>query len=328
MGAFGSNLEKMIVRSLLFALAVACSSAALAQSYPAKPIRIVVGYPPGGSGDFTTRIIADELSKELSASIIVENKPGAGGSIASEFVAKAAPDGYTLLNQGNHAINKGLYKNLAYDDKDFIPVCRVAVGTTIMVVGSNSQFNTAKELIAFAKANPGKLFSASAGFGSAPHLASVGFEAAAGVKFTTIQFKGGGPASQSLLAGDTQVMFATSPTVMGFIKAGRMRPLLVTLPKGSPSIPGIPGGDEAGVPGFESTFWFGLYVPAGTPMEIVRRLHAAAAKGLAKPDIRDKIALQGMDASPSASPEAFAAEIRAEAPMWERVIRESGAKVE
>jgi tripartite-type tricarboxylate transporter receptor subunit TctC len=312
----------LAVASILF------STLAAAQGYPAKPIRIVVGYPPGGSGDFTTRLIADELGKALGATTIVENKPGAGGSIASEFVAKSAPDGYTILNQGNHAINKNLYKNLGYDDKDFTPVCRVAVGTTILVVPGNSPFNSARDLIAFAKANPGKLFAASAGFGSAPHLASVGFESSAGVKFTTIQYKGGGPASQSLLAGDTQVMFATSPTVMGFIKAGRMRPLLVTLPKGSPSIPGIPGGDEAGVPGFESTFWFGLYVPAGTPMDIVRRLHAAAAKGLAKQEIRDKIAQQGMDASPSASPEAFAAEIRAEAPMWERVIRESGAKVE
>ena len=316
------------MRALALAASLLFSCVALAQNYPSKPIRIVVGYPPGGSGDFTTRIIADELGKELQASLIVENKPGAGGSIASEFVARATPDGYTLLNQGNHAINKHLYKNLAYDDKDFVPICRVAVGTTIMVVGSNSQFNSAKDLIAFAKANPGKLFSASAGFGSAPHLASVGFEAAAGVKFTTIQFKGGGPASQSLLAGDTQVMFATSPTVTGFIKANRMRPLLVTMPKGSPSIPGIPGSDEASVPGFESTFWFGLYAPAGTPIEIVRRLHAAAAKGLAKQEVRDKIAQQGMDASPSASPEAFAAEIRAEAPMWERVIRESGAKVD
>jgi tripartite-type tricarboxylate transporter receptor subunit TctC len=318
----------MMSRFLVLAFALVFPGFALAQAYPAKPIRIVVGYPPGGSGDFTTRIIADELGKELGASIIVENKPGAGGSIASEFVAKAAPDGYTILNQGNHAINKNLYKNLSYDDKDFTPICRVAVGTTILVVSNNSPFHTAKDLIAFAKANPGKLFSASAGFGSAPHLASVGFEAAAGIKFTTVQYKGGGPASQSLLAGDTQVMFATSPTVMGFIKGGRMRPLLVTLPKGSPSIPGIPGGDEAGVPGFESTFWFGLYAPAGTPMDIVRRLHAAAAKGLAKQEVRDKIALQGMDASPSASPEAFAAEIRAEAPMWERVIRESGAKVD
>jgi tripartite-type tricarboxylate transporter receptor subunit TctC len=307
---------------------ICLSTWANAQTYPTKPIRIVVGYPPGGSGDFTTRLIADELGKELGATIIVENKPGAGGSIASEFVARAAPDGYTLLNQGNHAINKNLYKTLGYDDKDFAPVCRVALGTTILVVSNNSPFNSAQELIAYAKANPGKLFSASAGFGSAPHLASVGFESAAGIKFTTIQFKGGGPASQSLLAGDTQVMFATSPTVTGFIKAGRMRGLLVTLPKGSPSIPGIPGGDAAGVPGFESTFWFGLYAPAGTPMEIVRRLHAAAAKGLAKPEVRDKIALQGMDASPSASPEAFAAEIRAEAPSIERAIRASGAKVD
>jgi len=314
----------------ILALLIFClfSSLGFSQNYPVKPIRIVVGYPPGGSGDFTTRLIADELGKELGATIIVENKPGAGGSIASEFVAKAAPDGYTLLNQGNHAINKNLYKNLGYDARDFTPVCRVALGTTIMVVASNSPFNHVQEVIAYAKANPGKLFSASAGFGSAPHLASAGFEAAAGIKFTTVQYKGGGPASQSLLAGDTQVMFATSPTVTGFIKGNRMRPLLVTLPKGSPSIPGIPGGDEAGVPGFSSTFWFGLQAPAGTPMEIVRKLHAAAAKGLAKPEVREKIALQGMDASPSASPEAFAAEIAAEVPAIEQAIRASGAKVE
>jgi tripartite-type tricarboxylate transporter receptor subunit TctC len=309
-------------------LLICLFTAANAQTYPVKPIRIVVGYPPGGSGDFTTRLIADELGKELGTTIIVENKPGAGGSIASEFVAKSAPDGYTLLNQGNHAINKNLYKDLRYDDKDFIPVCRVANGATVLVVNNDTPFKSAKELIAYAKANPGKLFAASAGVGSAPHLASVGFEAAAGIKFTTIQFKGGGPASQSLIAGDTQVMFATSPTVTGFIKGGRMRPLMISMPKASPSIPGIPGSDEAGVTGYESTFWFGLYAPAGTPMEIVRKLHAAAAKGLAKPEVREKIALQGMDAAPSASPEAFAAEIKAEAPMWERVIRASGAKVE
>ena len=313
----------------IWGLLFACFSTwATAQNYPAKPIHLVVGYPPGGSGDFTTRIIGDELSRELGVAVIVENKPGAGGSIASEFVAKSAPDGYTILNQGNHAINKNLYKSLPYDFKDFAPICRVALGTTIMVVASNSPFSNARELIAFARANPGKLFSASAGFGSAPHLALAGFEAAAGVKFTTIQFKGGGPASQSLLAGDTQVMFATSPTVTGFIRGGRMRPLLVTLPRGSASIPGIPGSEQAGVPGFSSTFWFGLWAPAGTPPEIVRRLHAAAAKGLAKPEVRERIASQGMDASPSASPEAFAAEIAAEVPGIEAAIRASGAKVD
>jgi tripartite-type tricarboxylate transporter receptor subunit TctC len=316
------------MRVLTFVLFCLFSYPAFSQAYPSKPIRLVVGYPPGGSGDFTTRLIADELSRDLGTTVVVENKPGAGGSIASEYVARSAPDGYTLLNQGNHAINRNLYKDLRYEDKDFAPICRVANGATVLVVNNNTPFKSAKELIDYAKANPGKLFAASAGIGSAPHLASVGFEAAAGIKFSTIQFKGGGPASQSLIAGDTQVMFATSPTVMGFIKAGRMRPLMISMKKASPSIPGIPGSEEAGVPNFESTFWFGLYAPAGTPVEIVRRLHAAAAKGLAKPEIRDKISSQGMDAAPSASPEAFAAEIRAEAPMWERVIRESGARVD
>ena len=315
------------MRAFAIAALILFSAAAAAQGYPNKPIRLVVGYPPGGSGDFTTRLIADELSKDLGVAVIVENKAGAGGSIASEFVARSVADGYTLLNQGNHAINKSLYKDLGYDQKDFLPVCRVAVGTTILVVNNDTPFKSLQELVTYAKANPGKLFSASAGFGSAPHIASVAFESAAGIKFTTIQFKGGGPASISLLAGDTQVMFATSPTVTGFIKGGRMRPLVVSMRKGSPSIPGIPGSEEAGVP-FESTFWFGLYAPAGTSPEIVKRLHAAAAKGLAKPEIRDRIAQQGMDASPSASPEAFAAEIAAEAPVIERSIRESGARVE
>jgi tripartite-type tricarboxylate transporter receptor subunit TctC len=315
------------MRVFAVAALILFSAAAAAQGYPNKPIRLVVGYPPGGSGDFTTRLIADELSKDLGVAVIVENKAGAGGSIASDFVAKSAPDGYTILNQGNHAIARNLYKDLGYDQKDFIPVCRVAVGTTILVVKTDAPFGNLKDLVDYAKANPGKLFSASAGFGSAPHLASVAFESAAGIKFTTIQFKGGGPASLSLLAGDTQVMFATSPTVTGFIKGARMRPLVVSMRKGSPSIPGIPGTEEAGVP-FESTFWFGLYVPAGTPAEIVKRLHAAAAKGLAKQAVRDKILLQGMDPSPSASPEAFAAEIAAEVPAIERSIRESGAKVD
>ena len=316
------------MRFLTFILACLFSLPVLAQNYPAKPIRLIVGYPPGGSGDFTTRLIGDELSKELGVAVIVENRPGAGGSIASEFVAKSAADGYTILNQGNHQINKSLYKTLPYDDKDFIPVCRVANGATVLVVNNDTPFKNMKELIAYAKANPGKLFMASAGFGSAPHLASVAFESVAGIKFSTVQFKGGGPAAQSLLAGDTQVMFATSPTVMGFIKGGRMRPLAISMRKASPAIPGIPGAEEAGLPGYESTFWFGLYVPAGTPADIVRRIHAAAAKGLSKPEVREKVALQGMDAAPSASPEAFAAEIRAEAPGIEKSIRESGAKVE
>ncbi len=317
----------MRVIALLAAWMVAVS--AVAQPYPSKPLKIVVGYPPGGSGDFLTRLAADELQKELGQPVIVENKPGAGSNIANEFVARAPNDGYTILNAGHMEINRAMYKSLSYDpDKDFAPVTLVATGPTIVCVNNDLPVHNLKELIAYAKANPGKLFHASAGFGSAPHLAAVLFESVAGIKFTHVQFKGGGPATQSLLAGDTQVNFATAPTVMGFIRAGRVRALAVSSRDGSPSIPGIPGAEKAGLPGYDFTFWFGLFVPAGTPEAAIKRIHAAMVKGLAKPEVRDKIALQGMDATPSASPAAFLAQIDKETPYWAKLVRDSGAKVE
>ena len=312
----------------LFAAILFATSAA-AQNFPTKPVKIIVGYPPGGSGDFLTRLLADDMSKSLGVQVVTENKPGAGASIASDAVAKSPADGYTLLNSTNHAINKALYKKLPYDpDKDFAPVSRAATGPMIICVSNDLPVKNLKELIAYAKANPGKLFAAASGNGSSPHLASVQFEAIAGVKFTTVQFKGGGPAAQSLIAGDTQVMFATAPTVLGFIRGSRMRALAVTTRLASPAVPGIPGAEEAGLPGYDANYSFGLYVPAGTPAAAIRRLHEAAVKTLAKPEVRDKLAIQGMDATPSVSPEAFGAEMRAEAPMWERVVHDSGARVE
>ena len=304
------------------------SFSASAQQFPSKPVRIVVGYPPGGSGDFTTRIAADEMAKGLGVSVVVENKPGAGGNLAAIEVARAAPDGYTVLNAWHHSINLVLYKNPGYSHKDFIPVTKIATGPTVVVANNDLPVKTLKDLIAYAKANPGKLFVASAGYGSTPNISATLFAAAAGVQVTQVQFKGGGPAMQSVLAGDTQVAFSTAPTVMGMIRAGRLRALAVSMKKGSPSVPGIPGTEEAGLPEYESTFWFGLYVPAGTPRAIVLRLHDAVVKGLAKPEVREKIALQGMDATPNATPEQFDAEIRAEGPALERLLRESGAKVE
>ena len=319
----------MIVRVLCSLLACAMAVHVHAQTFPSKPVKLVVGYPPGGSGDFLTRVMADEMSKELGVSVVADNRPGAGGNIANEVVAKAPADGYTVLNATHFAVNKALYKSIAYDaDRGFAAVSRVANGPTVICVNNNLQVKDLKELIDYARANPGKLFNASAGYGSAPHLASVLFESVAGIKFTSVQFKGGGPAAQSLLSGDTQVMFATAPTVMGFIRAGRMRGLALSTRAASPAVPGIPGAEEAGMPGYDFTFWFGLFVPAGTPPAVVKRLHEAAVRGLAKPETKDKIALQGMDAAPSASPEAFEAEIKAEAPMWEKLVRESGAKVE
>jgi tripartite-type tricarboxylate transporter receptor subunit TctC len=318
----------MIPRFVALLAACAFSIQGLAQPYPSKPIKIVVGFPPGGSGDFLTRLIADEMQKALGVAVIADNRPGAGGNIAAEVVARAPADGYTVLNAPHHAINLALYKNTGYAEKDFAAITKIATGPTVVVVNNNVPIRDLKELVAYAKANPGKLFNASAGYGSAPHMAAVLFQSVAGVQFTQVQFKGGGPAAQSVLAGDTQVAFSTAPTVMGFIRAGRLRALAVSMRKGSPSVPGIPGTEEAGLPEYEFTFWFGLYVPAGTPGQVIRRLHEAAVSGLAKPEVRDKIAIQGMDPTPSASPEAFEADIRSEAPALERMIRESGARVE
>ena len=312
------------------ALAAAAGSArAQGADWPAKPVRLIVGYPPGGSGDFITRVAAEELSKELGVSVVVENRPGAGGTIANEAVSKAAPDGYTVLNAGPMALTSALYRKLGYDGRrDFIPVCQLAVGPMIICVNNDLPVRTLRELIAYAKANPGKLNSAASGNGSTPHLASALFESAAGVQFTTIQFKGGGAAATSTIAGDTQVMFATPPTVIGFIKGGRMRALSLTVPQSTPSIPGIPGAAEAGLPGYDSSFSFGLYVPAGTPPNVVRALHAATARAMARPGVKERVASQGMDVATTASPEAFATALRDGAGSLERAVRESGAKVE
>ncbi len=312
------------------AAALAAATIASAQTFPAGPVRIMIGYPPGGSADFTARVLADEMGKELGASVVVENKPGAGTTIASDAVAKARPDGQTLLLNWHQAIPKALLKGqLTYDpERDFVPVSRVATGTTVLVVNSSIAANSLRDLIAYAKANPGKINAASGGHGSAPHLALASFEAAAGVKFTTIQYKGGGPATQSILAGDTQILFATSPSVTGLIKAGKLKPLVVAMRQGSPAIPGIPGSAAAGLPEFDSTFWFGLFAPAGTPAATVKRLHQAAAAALGKKELRAKIESQGMDATPSASPEAFAAEVAAEGPKLEELMRNLGAKIE
>jgi Tripartite tricarboxylate transporter family receptor len=197
----------MLFAAILVAGGIASQTAA--QTYPNRPIRLIVGYPPGGSGDFLTRVVGDEMSRDLGVGVVTENRPGAGASLASDVVAKAPPDGYTLLNSTHHAVNKILYKKLPYDpDKDFVPITRVATGPVIICVNNDLPVKNLKELIAYARANPGKLFNAASGNGSSPHLASVQFESVSGVHFTTVQYKGGGPSALSLMAGDTQVMYA------------------------------------------------------------------------------------------------------------------------
>jgi tripartite-type tricarboxylate transporter receptor subunit TctC len=306
--------------------------AALAQPqpFPSGPVRIVVGYAPGGSADTTARVLAAELPKDLGVAVVVDNRPGGGTTIASDLVAKARPDGQTLLLNWHQSVAKTLLSGkLPYDpERDFMPVSRVATGAAILVVHPSVPARTLKEFIALGRAHPGKLFAASSGFGSISHMSAAHFAAATGVKFTDVQYKGGAPAAQSILVGETQVMFASSVTALPHIRAGRLRGLVVTLRRGSPSVPGIPGSDAAGLPGFESTFWFGLFAPAATPAAAARRLHQAVATALAKPEVRARIESTGMDPTPSASPEAFAAEISVEGPQLEKIIRGLGARVE
>ena len=317
-------------RALVVLLAAWFTSAALAQSVSAGTTRIVIGYPPGGSADFTARLLADELGRELGAAVIVDNRPGAGTMLASDAVAKARPDGLTLLLNWHQAIVKALLtEKLPYDpDRDFAPVTRLATGGNVLVVNNNVPARNLAEFIAWARASPGRINAASGGYGSSPHIALAAFEQAAGVKFNTVQYKGGGPAVQSILAGDTQVLFASWPSVSAFVKAGRLRPLVVSTRRASASVPGVPGAEEAGLADFESTFWFGLFAPAGTPAAVLNRIQQAAATVLQKPEVKAKIAAGGMDVTPSASPRAFEAEVLAEAPKLEKLVQALGARVD
>ena len=311
--------------AMLFLLQSVCAQT----SYPDKPIKLLVGYPPGGSADFVTRVTADELSKELGVAVLVDNKPGAGGSIAAELLSKLPADGYSFDVLGPHALIKALFPKLGFDpDKELLPITSLAVGSMIICVNPKTPFKTLKELIDFAKLHPQQLFSAASGNGSTPHLAAALFESSAGVKFSTIQFKGGGAAAQSTMAGDTQVMFATPPTVLGFIKAGMLRPLSVTTAKASPAIPAIPGALESGLVGYDTNFSFGLYAPKGTSTEVMKKVFYAVSKGRQHNGIKERFAFQGMDVYTSKSIEAFDSELKADAPNVYKAVKESGAKVE
>jgi tripartite-type tricarboxylate transporter receptor subunit TctC len=302
---------------------------AAAQSYPSGPVRLLIGYPPGGSAGVTARVLADEMTRDLGTAVIVDNRPGAGTTIASEIVARARPDGRTLLINWHQAVPKALLKKLPYDpERDFIPISCVASAATILAVHPSLPVRSLKEFIAFAKARPNQLAAALGGIGASSHLSTLQFAKATGLKFTMVSYKGGGPASVSLLSGETQIMFSSVTALMPLIKAGKARPLFVSLRRGTPLAPGIPGSEEAGLPDFEFAFWFGLFAPAGTPPAIVGRLFQSVKTATASPDVRSRLAHLGMDATPSASPEAFAAEIAAEGPKLESLLKDIDARVE
>jgi len=312
-------------------LLVLFSGVAISQGYPARPVRLVVGFTPGGAADFVARALQDPLGKGLGQPVVVDNRPGAGSSIAAEYVAKSAPDGYTVLiaSPSSILVNPLLMPKLGYDAKrDLVPVSKVSSSPLVVAVNPSLGATTLRELIDAAKRQPGKLNFASSGNGSAPHLAAVHFMRLAGVEMVHVPYKGGGPAVQALLAGDTQLSFATPPSVLPLVQAGRLRALAITSRNGSALVPGVPGMAEAGLPDYEISFWYGFFVPTGTPREIVQRLHQETAKALALPEVGKSLGREGTETAGSKSPDEFAAFIAEDAKLWARLVKDSGAKAD
>jgi len=299
-------------------------------NYPVKPIRMVVPFPPGGATDIMARGVAQRLTEVWGQPVVVDNRPGAGGNIGSELVAKAAPDGYTLEmgTVGTHAINPSLYSKMPYDHvKDFVPVILVAGVPNVLVVNPSVPANSMQELIAYAKANPDKLNFASSGSGTSIHLSGELFKVMAGVQMRHVPYKGSAPALQDLLGGQVQLMFDNLPPSLPQIKAGKLRALAVTTAVRAPALPDVPTIAESGLPGFEASSWFGVLAPAGTPPAIVTKLNAEIAKWLATPEAKEKMLAVGASIA-GGTPEDFARHIATETAKWAKVVQESGAKVD
>ncbi|HXM82647.1 MAG TPA: tripartite tricarboxylate transporter substrate binding protein [Burkholderiales bacterium] len=313
----------------VFLIALFFAGQAFGQSYPSRPIKLVVGFAPGGAADFVARLFSEPLSKALGQPIVIENKPGAGSSIAAESVAKSAPDGYTMLiaSPASILVNPVINPNLGYQpQRDLLPISKVTSSPLVVAVNPNLGVSSLRELIDYAKKNPGKLNFASSGNGAAPHLAAVLFQRVAGVEMVHVPYKGGGPAVQSLLAGDTQLSFATPPSVLPLVNAGRLRALAITSRERTDLVPGVPGMVEAGLPDYEISFWYGFFVPAGTPAVAVKKLFDATSDALKRTDIVRALAKEGTETSASRSPQDFAAFLADDALLWARLVKESGAK--
>ena len=319
----------MIKRIAAALCAVMSCAAAHAQTYPSRAVRLVVPYVPGGGTDFTARVIAPKLSEALGQQVVVDNRPGGGTNIGSDLVAKAVPDGYTLLMMSlTFAVNPSLFKKLPYDtEKDLAPVSLVASAPLILVVHPSLPVKTLKDFIAHAKANPGKLNFGSGGPGTTPHLAGEMLKSMAGLQMTHVPYKGGGPALADLAGGQLQLMLENIPSTLPHVKSGKLRLLALSGLKRSALLPDVPTLDEAGLKGYDIVGWNGLFVPAGTPNAIVSRLHAETVKALALPDIKERLSGMGAEGVGSA-PAQFAAFVKAEIKKWAQVVRAAGLRIE
>ncbi|MEX8193901.1 Bug family tripartite tricarboxylate transporter substrate binding protein [Comamonas guangdongensis] len=323
-----------IAAASMAALGVMTAPAVRAQTqtrgdFPNKPISIVVPFSAGGTTDILARIMSQGLTAELGQPIVVDNKPGAGGNIGAALAAKAPADGYTLFmgTVGTHAINQALYKKLPYDPvQDFVPLTRVATVPNLLVSHPNQPFKSVKELIAYAKANPGKVAYGSPGAGASPHVSGELFRSMTGTDLMHVPYKGSAPAMTDLLGNQIAIMFDNLPSAIQHVRSGKLRPIAITTAKRSPELPDVPTIAEAGVPGYEATSWFGLWVPAKTPVDVQTKLYAAIVKVLKDPVVAKKITDQGGNVAID-SQEDFARFIAAESRKWGKVVKDSGAEM-
>jgi tripartite-type tricarboxylate transporter receptor subunit TctC len=320
-------MRSTFVLLVSFALLV---PAALGQGYPAKPLRLIVPFSAGGSSDVLARGVAKQLGEQMGEPVVVENRAGAGGMIALEFVAKSAADGYTLLfgTIGTNGIGPALYKNLAFDPvKDLAPVSSLHTLPNVLLVNAGVPAKSVAELIALAKARPGQLTFASAGSGSASHLSGVLLKSATGIDILHVPYKGGGTAMPDVLSGQVSMMIETVTSALSAVRSGRARALAVTTPERWPQLAEVPTMIEAGVPGFVITSWTGLFVPAATPAAVVGRLNGELVKAAHDPAYAKQMTALGVEAI-SSTPQEFGAFVESEVAKWGRAIRESGARVE
>ncbi len=303
---------------------------ATGSAWPAKPLRWISPFAPGGGADITSRIIAQKLGPALNQQVLVDNRGGAGGNIGVDMAAKSPPDGYTLVlgTIGPIAINVSLYKKLPFDPvKDLAPITQAANALNVLVVHPSLPAKTVKEVIAIARARPGELSFGSSGPGATDHLAGELFKTLTGVNMVHVPYKGGAPAMLDLMAGQVQTVFSTVSTAIGAIKGGKVRAIAMTGDKRFELMPDLPTIAEAGVPGFEVRNWYGVFVPAGTPKDIVTRLHGELVKILQLSDVKSKLLESGIETLHS-TPEQFAAYIQAETKRWAKVVKDSGARAE
>jgi len=312
-----------------FLLLLLFSTSVFSQNYPSRPIRLVVGFAPGGAADFVARTLSDPLARALGQPVVIDNRPGAGSSIAAEHVAKSPADGYTVLiaSPSSILVNPLINKQSSFQPmKDLAPVSKVSSSPLVVAVNPGVSAMNLQELISFLKKNPGKLNYATSGNGSAPHLAAVLFTRVAGVEMVHVPYKGGAPAVQSVLSGDTQLSFATPPSVLPLVQAGRLRALAVTSRESTPLVPGVPGMAQAGLADYEISFWYGFFVPAGTPPAAIKRLYDETAQSLRLPEVSRALAKEGTETAGSSSPADFSAFLAEDAKLWTRLVKDSGAK--